>query len=140
MKSINRFIPDAAFRLRAADDAAITADISLSAGELVTPIAAVWNEEAKDGKVVFFVRATELAAGDSEYSLEVVSSATEDLASPAIHVAKEIDVAGWSEILIDQHSVLRDNPTHQYYGLRVNVGGTAPSVKIEAYVLPPVGL
>jgi len=142
MNSVNRFVPDAAFRIRAADAAALTADASISAGELVNPIGAPWNDEVKDGKVVFFLRGTGIVATGT-YSVQVISSANEDLSSPVVHTTKAIDPAvatsKWIEILVDQETLAKEAPTSKYYGLALDIGGTTPSIKIEAYVLPPVG-
>lgn len=144
MQSVNRFIPDAANALRAADAAAITADTLISAGELKTPLGAIWDAETKDGKVVFFFKASAMDAttGDETYTIEVISSATSNLASPAVHLAKVIDDAapGWYSILVDQQQIVDEQPTHKYYGLNVNVAGTSPSITLEVYLLPPTGV
>lgn len=141
MMSVSRFIPDAAYALRAADADAITATASLFAGELLTPLDAVWNAEVRDGKFVVFAKATEVktSEGDETYVVEVITSETADLAAPTVHASKAVTAAGWLEMLVDQHSLRRAAPASKYFGVRVSLGGTAPTVKFEAYVLPPVG-
>lgn len=140
--SINRFVPDAAYRIRAVDAAAITADAVISAGELVSPIGAPWNDAVKDGKVVFFLQASEIVATGT-YSVSVVTSANADLSAAQTHETLVIDPAvtpsKWIEILVDQVSLLKADADAKYYGLAIDVGGTDPSARIEAYVLPPVG-
>lgn len=142
MNSVNRYIPDAAYRLRAADAAALTADAVLNAGPLVSPIGAPWNDAVKDGKVVFVAQGKEIAATGT-YKLTVVTSANADLSAPQNHMSFDIDPAvatsKWVELLIDQVSLLKADTDAKYWGVAVDVGGTTPSIKIEAYILPPVG-
>lgn len=142
MNSVNRFVPDAAFRLRAADAAAITADAVLSAGLLVNPVGAPWNDTVQDGKVVFFLQGSAIAATGT-YKVTVITSANADLSSPQSHMSLDIDPAvatsKWLELLVDQVSLLKADADAKYYGLAIDVGGATPSIKIEAYVLPPVG-
>lgn len=142
MNSVNRFVPDAAFRLRAVDAAAITADAVLNAGLLVNPVGAPWNDTVQDGKVVFFGQGSEIAATGT-YKLTVITSANADLSAPQSHMSFDIDPAvaksKWFELIVDQVSLLKADPDAKYYGLAVDVGGTTPSLKLEAYVLPPVG-
>jgi hypothetical protein len=148
MQSINRFIPDAANALRAADAAAITADTVISAGALVSPIGAIWNDAVKDGKVVLFFKTSDVFDddGDELYSLEIITSTAEGLGSPQIHYTYPLLDGGegaedfWHEIIIDQHSLAKADPDAKYWGVNVNVAGTAPSLKIEMYLLPPVGM
>lgn len=138
--SVNRFVPDAAYRIRAADAAAITADTLISAGELVSPIGAPWNDAVKDGKVVVFFKASEIdVSTDETYVVNVVTSTDANLGSPDVSISKAITANGWYEILVDQVSLLKEDPDAKYWGLQIDVGGTTPSVKIEAYILPPVG-
>jgi ATP-dependent protease HslVU (ClpYQ) peptidase subunit len=140
MNSVNRFVPDAAYAIRKADAAAITADTAISAGELVSPIGAPWNDEVKDGKVVVFFKASEIdsTTGDETYEVSVITSANADLSAAQTHITKSVK-AGWNEILVDQEILVKDDTDAKYWGITVDVGGTTPSVKIEAYVLPPVG-
>ena len=140
MNSVNRFVPDAAYAIRKADAAAITADTALSAGELVSPIGAPWNDAVKDGKVVVFFKASDLDAttGDESYVADVITSANADFSAAQTQFSLPIK-AGWNEMLVDQVSLLRADSDAKYWGVSINVGGTTPSVKIEAYVLPPVG-
>ena len=141
MNSTNRFVPDAAYALRKADAAALTATTKISAGELVSPIGAPWNDVVKDGKVVLFFKASALdkTTGDETYKVSVITSESADLSSAEVVLTQDIDAAGWNDILVDQVSLLKRSPSHKYWGIEVAVAGTTPSVKIEAYVLPPVG-
>lgn len=138
--SVNRFVPDAAYRIRAADAAALTADTLISAGALVSPIGAPWNDAVKDGKVVVFFKVSEIdVSTDETYAVNVVTSANADLSSPDVSISKTVTANGWYEILVDQVSLLKEDTDAKYWGLQIDVGGTTPSVKIEAYILPPVG-
>lgn len=138
--SVIRFVPDAAYRIRAADAAAITASTLISAGELVSPIGAPWNDAVKDGKVVLFYNVADAdVSGNQTYRIDVVTSANEDLSGSVVSLSKEVEADGWFDVLIDQVSLLAENPGAKYWGINVVVGGTGPSVKIEAYILPPVG-
>lgn len=140
MNSVNRFVPDAAYAIRKADAAAITAATAISAGELVSPIGAPWNDAVKDGKVVVFIGASALdKTTDETYKVDIVTSASADLSSPTVALSKNIPAAGWYDILVDQVSLLKENPTAKYWGISVVPGGTTPSIKVEAYILPPVG-
>lgn len=144
MPSKARFVPDAAYALRAASAAALTADTVISAGELVSPnnANAPWNDEMKDGKVVIAFKASEQdnTTADETYVLEVITSANADLSSAVVHVSKDVkSLVGFQELLIDQYALLAAQPTHKYWGININVGGTTPSIKFEAYVLPPYG-
>lgn len=142
MNSVNRFVPDAAYRIRAADAAAITADTVISAGELVSPIGAPWNDVVKDGKVVVFGQGKSIVATGT-YSVQVITSANADLSSAQVHQSITLDPAvatsKWFEILVDQVSLLKADTDAKYWGLNIDVGGTTPSIKLEAYILPPVG-
>jgi len=142
MNSVNRFVPDAAYRIRAADAAALTADAVISAGELVSPIGAPWNDAVKDGKVVVFMQGTAIVATGT-YTVSIVTSANEDLSSAQTHQSLVIDPAvatsKWLEMLVDQVSLLKADPDAKYWGIALDIGGTTPSIKVEAYVLPPVG-
>lgn len=142
MQSVNRFIPDAAFTVRAKTAAAITADTSLSIGELVSPIGAIWNDEPKDGKVVVILQGSAIVSTGT-YTVNVITSANADLSSPQVQETIIIDPAvatsKWIEILLDQETLLKMDTDAKYYGLGIDVGGTSPSLKIEAYVVPPVG-
>ncbi|QIV65822.1 hypothetical protein Cp1R7AA1_224 [Mesorhizobium phage Cp1R7A-A1] len=140
MNSKVRFVPDAAFAIRKATDAALTADTSILIGELKTPLGAVWNAAVKDGNVAIKVKASAMdsTTGDETYAMQVITSATADLAAPTVHQTKALR-SGWNELLIDQFNLVDVAPTHKYWGLLIDVGGTTPSVKIEAYVLPDSG-
>lgn len=148
MQSVNRFVPDAANALRAADAAAITTDTAISAGALVSPIGAIWNDAAKDGKVVLFFKTSDIFDdnGDETYTIEVITSAASNLGTPTVHLSHVLKDGGsgaedvWHEIIVDQHSLLKAAPTHKYWGVNINVAGTDPSLKVEMYLLPPVGL
>lgn len=141
MNSTNRFVPDAAYAIRKADAAAITADTLISAGELVSPIGAPWNDAVKDGKVVVFFKASELdkTTGDETYKVSIVTSANADLSAAQVSFTKDIPAAGWYDILVDQVSLLKEDADAKYWGVLVDVAGTTPSVKFEGYILPPVG-
>jgi hypothetical protein len=142
MQSVNRFVPDAAFTVRAKTAAAIAADTSLLIGELVSPIGAIWNDEPKDGKVEVILQASAIVATGT-YTINVITSTAADLSSPQVQQSFTIDPAvatsKWIELLIDQETLLKNDTDAKYYGLGVDVGGTSPSLKIEAYVVPPVG-
>jgi len=142
MNSVNRFIPDAAFAIRTKTAAAITADAVISAGPLVSPIGAPWNDEVQDGKVVVFLQGSAIVSTGT-YTVSVVTSVNADLSSAQTHSSIVIDPAvattAWIEILIDQETLRKADKDALYYGLSVDVGGTTPSIKIEAYVVPPVG-
>lgn len=142
MNSVNRFVPDAANAIRAKTAAAIAADAVISAGLLVNPVGAPWNDEVQDGKVVIFLQGSAIVATGT-YTLNVITSVNADLSSPQIHQSYVIDPAvattKWIEILLDQETLRKNDTDALYYGLAVDVGGTTPSLKIEAYVLPPVG-
>lgn len=140
MASKMRFVPDAAYAIRTADAAAITADTSILVGELKTPLGAVWNAEVKDGNVALKIKASAMDTTDSNetYAVNVVTSASADLSSPTVHMTKTL-VNGWNELLVDQHNLAYRAPTHKYWGIAIDVGGTTPSIKIEAYALPDSG-
>jgi hypothetical protein len=141
MNSANRFVPDAAYAIRKAGSAAIVASTPISAGELVSPIGAPWNDTVKDGKVVVFFKASALdKATDETYKVQIVTSALADLSAPQVAYEKTIPAAGWYDILVDQVSLLKEDTDAKYWGLVVVPGGTTPSITIEAYILPPVGL
>lgn len=144
MQSVNRFIPDAAFAIRAAGAAALTADTLLNAGLLATPVGAIWDAEPAHGKVVFFVKTdnADEASMDETYALTVVTSANADLSSAQSHdsiVVTAAEDGKWQEILVDTETLVKNDPDALYFGLLVDVGGTTPSIEVEAYVLPPVG-
>lgn len=147
MQSIVRHVPDAAAALRAASAAAIEDDTVISAGALVSPIGAIWNDVVKDGKVVVFYKTFDVFDdnGDETYTLELITSASANLGTPTVHASRVLADGGsgaedvWFEWLIDQYSLLKAAPTHKYWGINVNVAGTDPSLKIEMYLLPPVG-
>lgn len=143
MNSVNRFVPDAAYRIRAADAAAIIADTVISAGELVSPIGAPWNDTVKDGKVVAFLQGKAIAATGT-YTVSVITSVNADLSAAQTHQSLVIDPAvstsKWLELLVDQVSLLKADTDAKYWGLAIDVGGATPSIKVEAYILPPVGL
>jgi hypothetical protein len=140
MNSKARFVPDAAYAIRAAAAAAITADTVISIGELKTPLNAVWNATVKDGNVALKIKASALdtVTGDETYAVQVITSASADLSAPTVHQTKTLR-AGWNELLIDQFNLVDVAPTHKYWGINIDVGGTTPSVKIEAYALPDTG-
>lgn len=142
MNSVNRFIPDAAFAIRPKTAVAITADAVISAGALVSPIGAPWNDEVQDGKVVVFLQASAIVSTGT-YAISVITSVNADLSSAQTHQTITINPAvatsDWIEILIDQETLRKEDKDALYYGIGVDVGGTSPSLKIEAYVLPPVG-
>jgi hypothetical protein len=140
MNSVNRFVPDAAFAIRKASDAAITAATVASAGELVSPIGAPWNDAVKDGKVVVFVGASALdKTTDETYTVQIITSASADLSAPTVSISKVIPANGWYDILVDQVALLKENPAAKYWGVNLLPAGTTPSGKFEVYVLPPVG-
>lgn len=147
MQSVVRHIPDAANALRAASAAAITTDTVINAGELGSPIGAIWNDVVKDGKVVLFYKPSAVFDddGDEAYTLEVITSANANLSSPQVHQTVTLAGGGedaegkWFELLIDQYALMRDDADAKYWGLNVNVAGTDPSLKLEVYLLPPVG-
>lgn len=142
MNSKARFVPDAAYCLRTKDAAAITTDTAILGGELVSPInaGAVWNAEVKDGLVAIKILASALDAttGDETYNVQVITSAASNLGTPTVHETKAMK-AGVNELLIDQEVLLAAAPTHKYWGLNIDVGGTTPSGKFEIYVLPDSG-
>lgn len=145
MDSVSRFIPDAANALRAADAAAITADTAISAGALVSPIGAIWNDAVKDGKVVLFFKASaiDFTTTDETYALEIITSTAANLGSPQVHSSHPLaaveDSGDWKEILVDQRTLRADDTDAKYWGVNVNVSGTTPSITFEMYLLPPVG-
>ncbi|WP_210320109.1 hypothetical protein [Pseudaminobacter soli (ex Zhang et al. 2022)] len=141
MNSKNRFVPDAAFCLRDADAAAISADLAIKAGELKTPLGAVWNAEVADGDVAIKIKASDMdtTTADETYAVSVITSESADMSAPVVHETKTL-VAGWAnELLVDQHALAYRAPSHKYWGVQIDVGGTTPSVKAEIYVLPNSG-
>jgi hypothetical protein len=142
MQSVNRYIPDAASVVRAKTAAAIAADTSLLAGELVSPIGAIWNDEPRDGKVIITFQATAVVATGT-YAISLVTSTAADLSSPQTHFTITLDPAvatsKWYEVLADEETLVKMDTDAKYFGLLVDVGGTSPSLKLESYLLPPVG-
>ena len=131
MNSVNRYIPDAAFAIRAKTAAALTADAVISAGPVVSPVDGIWNNEQQDGKVVFFFKGTEIVATGT-YTVSVVTSANADLSAAQVHQSIVIDPAvastKWIEILVDQEALLKADTDAKYYGLALDAGGTTPSI------------
>ena len=140
MKSVNRFAFDKALELRAKALAAVTVDTTTPAFKLGREAPFVHGSDRPIGQDIAVVLVVESvgAITNETFDFEVLLDDAANMPSPTIvgHVA--VNKPGVYAVLVDIDTAVKmaGGNANEFLAVRLNVGGTAPSMAWNAYLAP----
>jgi len=125
---------DALLRVSNAQAVTVTA-VSTSSIDLgnITPKRAIGSGEPMGFAVAVGV-AADFTTGDESYQLDLIQSATEDLATPDVILSEIRTAAQLVAGALVWVPIPKGWPTKRFIGLRYTVGGTTPTVTVTAWL------